>query len=297
MFTEGKILVCTDFSATADLALKVAKNLSDKSYSTLHIMHVCKYPMEWDWSVDESLTNYLSDKFEVELIIAAKKRLNQQMESLGIKGETHVTLGAPYQAIHALIKEKGITLLIMGHQGKGGTAFHLGSLAAKMMASAPIPVLLVKKELETYKVAGLVDPTVSMKEIIAATEELSVVLATSIEFVSLFADPAVRSRVGKMGLSPKLLSLDEEEKNEIIKFMTELIRRELPPHLAVTIRVEISLEKKLAYHLNAILSQDHTDIVVMKRHQSQFLEKILIGSETRRMVEIFAGNLLILPPT
>jgi hypothetical protein len=35
----------------------------------------------------------------------------------------------------------------------------------------------------------------------------------------------------------------------------------------------------------------------MRRHQAELLEKILIGSETRRMLEIFHGNLLILPPS
>jgi hypothetical protein len=39
------------------------------------------------------------------------------------------------------------------------------------------------------------------------------------------------------------------------------------------------------------------DVIIMQRHQSTYLEKILIGSETRRMIEIFEGNIIILPPT
>ena len=296
MITEPKILVCTDFSSSSDLAIKVAKNICLKSRGSIHLMHVCEYPMQWDWSVTESMTNYLNEKFEVDLINSSRKRLEQQMSSLGIIGEAHVTLGVPYQAIHSLIKEKGINLLVMGHKGKGETLFYLGGLAGKMISSSPVPVLIIKKEIFSNRVAGLVDPFDPMKEIITATEELASILSGPIEFVSLFGDMSAYIGVGKLGFSTKLLTLTEQERNELIKSTKDRIRKELGPSSRAEIKVEITIEKKFAYHLNSILAGDHTDIAVMKRHQSGFLEKILIGSETRRMLEIFEGNLLILPP-
>lgn len=296
MITRSNTLVCTDFSSSSDLALKMANTLSLKTGGSIHLVHVCEYPMQWDWSVNESMTNYLNEKFEVDLINSSRKRLEQQMSSLGVLGEVHVTLGIPYQAIHSLIKEKGINVLVMGVKGKGETPLYLGGLASKMIASSPVPVLIVKREMWTNRIAGLVDPDSPMKEIITATEEVASILSGPIEFVSLFGDVASHIGMGKLGFSTRLLTLPDQERNEVIKIIKDRIRKEIQPSSKAEIKVEITIEKKFAYHLNSILAGDHTDFVVMKRHQSGFLEKILIGSETRRMLEIFEGNLLILPP-
>jgi len=78
--------------------------------------------------------------------------------------------------------------------------------------------------------------------------------------------------------------------------MREEISKVLDPHSNCKIRVEMTVEKHLAYHLVKILDEDKVDLVVMKRHQKGILDKILIGSETRRMLEIYSGNILVLPP-
>jgi nucleotide-binding universal stress UspA family protein len=296
MLTGSNILVCTDFSANSETVLKVASALSIKARASLYAAHVCEQPMQLDWSANESMANYLNERFEVDLIDSSKKKLEQQLSGLGIQGEPHVTLGVPLQALQPLIQEKGINLLVMGHKGKGKTPFYLGGFASKIIASASVPVLIVKREMLTNRIAGLLDPDGPMDEIITAADELASIFSGPIEFVSLFGDVGAQIGIGKLGFSTKLLSLTDEERNEVIKNIRNRIRKELRHDSRAEIKVEITVEKKFAYHLNSILEGDHTDLAVMKRHQSGFLEKIIIGSVTRRMIEIFEGNLLILPP-
>lgn len=297
MLTNANILVCTDFSPFSDLALKAAEELRRKAKATLHVLHVNDLPVQWDWSVNEALSEHLNEQFEVDLLNNSRKRVLNQMNVNGVQGVPHVVLGLSYQEIHNFIRERGINLVIVGHKGRGNTKFHLGGLTNKLVASSPVPVLVIKDKFLKTRVAGLVDPNGPSREIISATEELSKLLECPSEIISLFGDILDRFiGVGKLGFSTKLLSLTEEDKDELRRNMKEKVQKELSPNSKTEVKAEVTTERKYAYHLNSILAQDHTSLAIMKRHQEGMLEKILIGSETRRMIEIFEGNLLILPP-
>jgi len=297
MKNVSRILVCTDFSDSSELALKAAKEFQSRLQAKLLVLHVVEYPLQWDWSLNQVTTEYFNENFEQEMMTAGKKRIDAHLEDLGIEGEGIVYMGNPLQVIMTTVKDAAIDLLIIGHKGSGETTVSLGGLSNKLIASSPIPIFVVKTPLWKTQVAGLVDPSTSMKGIITAAYELSQLFHCPLEIVSLFVDIAARFvGVGKMGYSTKLLSLTPEERQEITNDIKEKIKKELPQYSSATIKVEVTLEKKFAFHLNSILAGDHTDIVVMRRHEASFLEKILIGSETRRMLEIFEGNLLILPP-
>jgi nucleotide-binding universal stress UspA family protein len=297
MFRIKNILVCTDFSSSSDHAMRSGKFLHDRvKDSSVHCLHVCELPVHWDWSMTQSLSDYFNENLELQLMKIATTRLSEQMAQENLSGQTHIRLGNPYQAINALIQEKKIDLLIMGHKGKGQTPLYLGSLATKILSSSAIPVLISKTSSSGTRVAGLVDPNKNMSEIISVTKEISKIYGCPSEIVSLFGDLAARYvGIGKLWYSTKLLSLTDEERAQVIKKIRQKIHEELGPDSKTDVKVEISVEKKYAYHLNSILAGDHTDLVVMKRHEAGVLEKILMGSETRRMLEVFEGNLLILP--
>lgn len=294
---NSNTLVCTDFSTLSDVALKAAYDLCNRTKSELHVLHVVELPVQWDWSGETPMSEYFNEKFELDLLNSSRRRVDEQIVKTGIQGKAIVTLGIPHSTIHWFISEKNINLLFMGHKGKGAGPFQLGGLSTKMIASAAVPVLIVKNELRMNKVAGLVDPSGPMKNIIESAEEMATILSCPLEVVSLIADwPSRFIGIGKVGFSTELLSMTEEEKQEATKQIKEKIREKLSPSSKAEIKVEITHERKFAYHLNTILSRDHSNIAVMKRHQAAFIEKILIGSESRRLVEIFDGNLLILPP-
>lgn len=297
MIYGANILVCTDFSSYSDIALRMAEQFRRRCEGTLHVLHVCDFPVHWGPLTEEPLQEGYPEKLESDIVSLAEKTLSKQIANNDVRGVAHVALGIPYERIHSFIMEKNISLLVLGHKGKGNTPFYLGGFATKMVASSSIPVLLAKTKPSFTRVAGLVDPSGPMKEVIAVTEELSDVMACPMEIVSLFADIAGRYvGSGRIGASTKLLSLSAEERQLVIKTIKDCIREDLRPGSKADLKVEVTVEKKLAYHLNSILTADHTDLIVMQRHLAGFLEKLIIGSETRRMMEIFDGNIFILPP-
>ena len=297
MLSKPNILVCTDFSPFSDEALKAADKLREKSGGTLSVLHVSEHPVIWDWLPREGSPISLDEGVEEELLSSLRKKLETQMARCEVKGENHISMGLPQQVILEEITARKIDTVVMGHKGKTGGTFRVGSMAEKIISSSTVPVLIVKRKFDMNKVAALVDPTGPMEKILNWSEELSFLLSAKLEVISLFPDIAARYiGIGKIGFSTELLSLSQEQRAEIVKEIKNRIRSHLVPESQAELKVEVSVEKKLAYHINSALVNDNVDMVVMKRHQAGFLEKVLIGSETRRMLEIFDGNLFILPP-
>lgn len=297
MLTQPNILVCTDFSAYSDEALKAANTLAGKLNGKLTVLHVAEHPVVWDWLPSEGSPLSLDENVQRELLSSLRTKLESQMQKCDVKAENHISMGIPASAILEEVQARKVDILVMGHVGKNAGTFRVGSLAEKIIASSPIPVLIIKKIFEPGKIGALVDPTGEMKDILKWAEELSVALSSKMEVLSLFPDLAARFiGVGKIGFSTELLSLSKEQGEEVIHNVKERIQAQLTKVKDAHIRVDISKEKKLSYHLNSLLEAEKIDVAVMKKHQAGFFEKLLIGSETRRMIEIFQGNLLILPP-
>lgn len=287
-----KILVCTDFSSYSDDALKAAEKMRAKMNGSLKVIHVSEYAVMWDWMP----TMQNKGVYQLDLLNTLRTKIEDQMQKLGLNAESIISQGVTSSVILEEIEHNKIDIVVVGHKGKTGK-FHLGSIAEKIIASSPIPVLVVKGNFELSKVAALIDPNGMMEEIINWGEEISSKFGTKFEIISLFPDIAGKYiGIGKFGFSTELLALTEEQKKNIVIETTNDIKRKIKKSSHVIIRVEISAERKIAYHLNNIMIQDKVDLSIMKRHQSELLEKILIGSETRRMIEIFTGSILILPP-
>lgn len=297
MLSKPKILVCSDFSTFSDEAIKAAGKIRDLTSGVLHALHVSEHVVSWDWMPVEGGANLFNENNELDLVNTLKKRLEVQLEKCDVKGECHISIGIASTAIIQQILEKDIDLIVIAHKGKVGSAFLVGSLTEKIVASCPIPLLVIKSPLRNMNVAALVDPFGEMKSIINWAEELSILLSSRLTVVSLFPD-LLSNYVAffrKINFQ-NALAFNEEQKTKIIHDVTDQIRKSIVRYVDAHIKVEISQEKKVAYHLNSILNEEKVNFAVLKRHQMQLLEKILIGSETRRLLELFAGNLFILPP-
>jgi nucleotide-binding universal stress UspA family protein len=284
------ILVCTDFSSFSFYAAKAAEKIREKCNGTAHLVHICEFSVMWDWMPPD----YIEGRFELDLLNTLREKMDQEIEKTGLKAQGHVEIGIIPTLITQQALEKKINLIVIGHKGQSAR-FHLGSIAQKIIQTATVPVLVVKNDFVINKIAGLIDPNGEMEEIINWTEDLSLLFKCEPQIISLFPDVASRFiGVGRLGVSTELLSLTDHQKELIKKDLKDKIKSKLILK-ETDLRIEFSTERKVSYHLNEIVEEEKIDLVIMKKHQSEFLEKILIGSETRRMLEILNKNLLILP--
>jgi hypothetical protein len=158
-------------------------------------------------------------------------------------------------------------------------------------------VLIVKSDFNSTKIGALVPPNGPMKKIISWAEEFSYLISSDLVVISLFKDPFPQITLGnRTELKPDVVEFIQRQRQETMKITEFLIRKELNRFIGARLIVQGNDDIRVAGEIIKILGSEGIDLVVMQRHHSQLLEHIIIGSETKRMLEKFPGNLLILPP-
>ena len=144
MVAIRNILVATDFSEPSCVALAYGRDLARNYNARLHVMHV----------VEDVMLRYSSEvglalpALQEDLVKAARKQLesrltNEDREQL--KAVPVLDTGANIAAaICDYAKNHTIDLIVTGTHGRGAVQhFLMGSVAERVVRSAPCPVLTV----------------------------------------------------------------------------------------------------------------------------------------------------------
>ena len=146
----AKILLATDGSEEADLALTTAADLAKSTNSELHVAYV--FPTAVQRPFPNPILARPADEMEHELEEAmhqAQEFLDRQVERIKADGvtvaETHLIRGRPDREIIHLGEEIGTGLIVMGSRGLGGVRRALmGSVSDSVVRHAHCPVLIVR---------------------------------------------------------------------------------------------------------------------------------------------------------
>ena len=143
----SRILVPLDFGAASDAALTYAKELAATFHARLFLLHIVEDPSATGaWTPEifvaasaELCKTLLSDarqRLESALTAAERERFSASLD---------VWVGAAADGIGAFAREKAIDLIVMGTHGRRGLAhMFLGSVAERVVRTAPCPVLTVR---------------------------------------------------------------------------------------------------------------------------------------------------------
>jgi nucleotide-binding universal stress UspA family protein len=144
MFT--RILVPTDFSATADVALEYARGLARESGATLKLLHVLEDPSTPAGLVADMYTPEQPD-LRTALIKEAQTRLSRCLlpTDANHATTTEVIFGGGARTIVDYAASTGVDLIVMGTHGRTGLKhFVMGSVAEEVVRTAACPVLTVR---------------------------------------------------------------------------------------------------------------------------------------------------------
>ena len=145
MFPQFKtILVATDFSQTSEHALEYARALATSFGGTLHLLHVVPDPViasAWSEAYAYDLTA-LGERLRLD----AERQLAEKAQTIrDVAVTTEALVGRPAAIIALTAAERGADLIVMGTHGRSGvTHFFMGSVAERVVRSAPCPVLTVR---------------------------------------------------------------------------------------------------------------------------------------------------------
>src|SRR4051812_32252108 len=142
-----KILLATDGSEEAELALLTAVDLANRTDSELHVVHVGG---EYHPGPESALEPELYEETLLELEREAREVLAEQVKKIeeagGTVAEVHLRMGGrPDQKIVELAEALGAGLISMGSRGLGGISRALmGSVSDSVVRHAHCPVLVVR---------------------------------------------------------------------------------------------------------------------------------------------------------
>ena len=284
LYTMKRILVCTDLSEYSDQVLKAAQELRNRIDGSIDLLYVSELGLHLEDVLNAPLKVTYREVFLGGLKESINTKIAEQIKRCGIRPNIIYREGKVDEVIVDIANEGKHDLIVMGHGQKPLIKQLLGSNASKVISNTPISLLIIKTPLRLYKIAGLVDESRQMDRVVIGTLDfLRNFKCEEAEFISLWMDFPE-----PFGNSAEGLKVKERLQEEVELYAN--------PTDKTSVRTEPTRELKLAYPIERILKQDKIDVVVLKKFSEGNIKRIYIGSTTKRLLEIFAGNLLILPP-
>ena len=136
------IVVATDFSEQAQLALEYARVFAKRFGANLCVLHVVEIPAVLSAEVPLPDVAVVAEQAVVDAQDQLVRTLEPLMES-NVIGQALV--GHPAETIVQYAADQDADLIVMGTHGRGGLAhFFMGSVAERVVRSAPCPVFTVR---------------------------------------------------------------------------------------------------------------------------------------------------------
>jgi len=147
MIALKQILVATDFGEASDAALAYGRELARAFGSKLTVLHVAGDVLSGTVGVDGYIGTY--PELQRSLEASARERLEATVTAEDRRQfaarPVLLTSSTPALAITNFAKEQRVDLIIIGTNGRGPMAHLLmGSVAERVVRTAPCPVLTVK---------------------------------------------------------------------------------------------------------------------------------------------------------
>jgi nucleotide-binding universal stress UspA family protein len=145
MFMLKRILLPLDFGEPSMGALDHARVIAGRFEASLDLLHVVPNPY-----LDDPAGLYvpLPETYLKDLVKDAQKRLDEALPSSDrqqFNVRTIVKVGDPVFQIVEYARLESIDLIVMGTHGRSGVAhLFLGSVAERVVRTAPCPVLTVR---------------------------------------------------------------------------------------------------------------------------------------------------------
>ena len=141
-----RILHPTDFSRASGAAFAKAVDLAKTNKAQLLVVHVLAptVPMVGD--------GYVSPQVYEDLASSARNSGKKNLDALvakakkaGVRAKSALLEGVPHEQIARMARGQRADLVVMGTQGRTGVAkLFLGSVAGRVIAIAPCPVMTVR---------------------------------------------------------------------------------------------------------------------------------------------------------
>lgn len=141
----SRMLVPTDFSPPSALAADYAIDMARRYGATIELLHVIEDFAGAHFTMEGYIDlPHVRDRIRAEAETGLAE-LARRAEAAGVRVSTHLMSGNPAAAIVKHANGEASDLIVMGTHGRSGFAhLLLGSVAERVVRTAPCPVLTVR---------------------------------------------------------------------------------------------------------------------------------------------------------
>jgi len=142
-----RILVPVDFSTASRAALWRAGELATALGATIELLHVVDLPQPLHVISEGHVP--LPPEYRRDVLRGTEGHLTDWLETATIPATIHRALGEgkPFVEIVKYARDHSVDLIVMGTHGRGGLShLLLGSVADKVIRTAPCPVMTVRAD-------------------------------------------------------------------------------------------------------------------------------------------------------
>src|SRR5262245_55786801 len=154
MIKVKTILVPTDFSDCSEAAVKYGYALAEAFGATIHLLNVVQDPYSLPWAPDTfgAPIGAMITDWETQ----SRHRLVEAVpESSSAATVLQTLVGSPYSAIVRYAEQHHVDLIVLGTHGRGPLGHMLlGSVAERVVRTAPCPVLTVRHPQREFVTEG-----------------------------------------------------------------------------------------------------------------------------------------------
>jgi nucleotide-binding universal stress UspA family protein len=289
-----KILVATDGSKDAALAIRAAIDLSNKMGAELHVVHAWrKTPTPITPVLEAAIYSDAYERQEAEELLEEQVGLIQ--DAGGSVAKAHLREGRAADEIAALAEELETDLVVIGSRGVGTVkCLVTGSVSEGVVHLAPCPILVVRGDEEAWPPNDIVIGDDSSKEARRAGElaaglgQLFGASALLVRAYSLPRASSVSARVAAIQMADEGLQKGKEALEEQARELESVLGREL--------RVRF-----VAGDAAAVIQKAEEDnkpaLVAIGSRGLNAASRFALGSVSTDTLRAVAGPVLIVPPT
>lgn len=262
-----KILVPTDFSKPAQIAVEVARDIAKKSGAELLLLHVIEeatggsFNVEGQVDLDGSMEERM---FTLALIKKAKKQMETLLNSstvAGVKVKSALRIGTPFHGMRTIITESKVDLVVMGTAGQTKVEeMIIGTNTEKVVRHAKCPVLTVQKKPLKSEFKNIVYATALSKD-----EEPFANVVKRMQ--GLYEDSVVHLvRINTPG--------NFQRDVVVRKYMQDFAKKQMLKNYTINIFNDLNEEEGIVYFADSI----NADMIAMATHGRTGFAHVLAGS-------------------
>lgn len=270
-----QLLIPVDFSDASAHALRFAYTLNKHFFARLQVLHLFDVPITSGDDSELYLKNYEAYRksFDDELWDFIKTNKGD----FHFETEVFSTSGGHYQGIIEFARKHHSELIIIGHKGAGGLRRWLfGSVSRYLLTHPPIPVLSIPESF--------------------AGREFQKILLTSDLSMQIPDQQCIFLKNFAERMGAKLEIIHVRDKGEISLPVEEKIQASLKKHFENDVQnLSVGEGESISSVINRYILENQIDLLVTVPHFHTWIDRMLIGSETKELASIVHIPLMSLP--